>query len=75
MIICVCNRITDRDISRMSQSGASFDELQIELGVATQCGRCEDCARDLHAQCQASGAVAFCRPAHAAHTVIMLQPA
>lgn len=36
----------------------SFDEIQFELGVATQCGRCEGCARDVVAQCCASSPVA-----------------
>jgi bacterioferritin-associated ferredoxin len=36
----------------------SFDEVQFELGVATQCGRCESCARDVVAQCSASHPVA-----------------
>ncbi len=54
----------------MSRTGASFDDLQLELGVATQCRSCEGCARELHAQCQANGAQAYCRPAD----VPMLQP-
>lgn len=29
----------------------SFEEIQLELGIATQCGQCEDCARELVAQC------------------------
>ncbi|MFZ4551833.1 MAG: (2Fe-2S)-binding protein [Aquabacterium sp.] len=46
MIVCVCNRISDREITRRAQQGcSSFDELQMETGVATCCGRCEDCAR------------------------------
>ena len=36
----------------------TFDEVQFELGVATQCGRCEGCARDVVAQCSASHPVA-----------------
>lgn len=36
----------------------SFDEVQFELGVATQCGQCEGCARDVIAQCSASHPVA-----------------
>lgn len=36
----------------------TFDEVQLELGVATQCGRCEGCARDVVAQCSASHPVA-----------------
>jgi len=35
-----------------------FDDIQFELGVATQCGRCEGCARDVVAQCSASHPVA-----------------
>ena len=36
----------------------TFDEVQFELGVATQCGQCEGCARDIVAQCSASHPVA-----------------
>ncbi len=36
----------------------TFDEVQLELGVATQCGQCESCARDVVAQCNASHPVA-----------------
>ena len=58
MIVCVCRRISDREIARHARAGLSFDEIQFELGVATQCGRCEGCARDVVAQCSASGSVA-----------------
>lgn len=36
----------------------SFDEIQFELGVAMQCGRCESCARDVVNQCCATQPVA-----------------
>lgn len=58
MIVCVCRRISDREIARHARAGMSFDEVQLELGVATQCGRCEGCARDVVAQCSASHPVA-----------------
>lgn len=58
MIVCVCRRISDRDISRHARAGMGFDEIQFELGVATQCGRCESCARDVVAQCSASAPTA-----------------
>ena len=58
MIVCVCRRISDREIARHARAGMSFDEVQMELGVATQCGRCEGCARDVVAQCSASHPVA-----------------
>jgi bacterioferritin-associated ferredoxin len=54
MIVCVCRRISDREIARHAHAGMGFDEIQFELGVATQCGRCEGCARDVVAQCSAT---------------------
>ena len=45
MIVCICHRVSDRDIARAAREGcASFDELQLELSVATSCGKCHDCA-------------------------------
>ena len=58
MIVCVCQRISDREISRHAHSGMSFDEIQLELGVATQCGSCECSARSIVQQCQATGQIA-----------------
>ena len=47
MIVCVCRRVSDRDIERHAKGGcASFDELQMDTGVATCCGNCADCARE-----------------------------
>jgi len=48
MIICLCQRVSDRDIRAAVQSGTlSFDLLQDETGVSTRCGRCRDCARQI----------------------------
>ena len=48
MIVCVCNRVSDRDILRHAQDGIStFDALQMASGVSTCCGRCESCAREI----------------------------
>jgi bacterioferritin-associated ferredoxin len=45
MIVCVCRRISDQAIRKAAAEGAvSLECLQNELGVATQCGRCADCA-------------------------------
>ena len=51
MIVCICHRISDREIARHARAGMGFEEIQFELGVATQCGQCEGCARDVVAQC------------------------
>ncbi|RYF40038.1 MAG: ferredoxin [Comamonadaceae bacterium] len=58
MIVCVCRRISDREIARHVRAGMGFDDIQFELGVATQCGQCESCARDIVAQCSATSPVA-----------------
>ncbi|MGY4828774.1 (2Fe-2S)-binding protein [Sphaerotilaceae bacterium SBD11-9] len=56
MIVCVCHRISDRDIERHARNGcASFDELQMDSGVASCCGRCADCARDVFESARSSG--------------------
>ncbi|CAM3939468.1 bacterioferritin-associated ferredoxin [Roseateles saccharophilus] len=45
MIVCVCHRVSDRDIAIAASSGCpSFEALQDELRVATACGACRDCA-------------------------------
>lgn len=58
MIVCVCKRVSDREIARHVHAGMGFDDIQFELGVATQCGQCEQCARDVVAQCCATRPVA-----------------
>ncbi len=58
MIVCVCRRISDREIARHARAGLGFEEIQFELGVASQCGQCEGCARDVVAQCNASNPTA-----------------
>jgi bacterioferritin-associated ferredoxin len=48
MIVCLCRRISDRDIRSHVESGVSnFELLQDETGVASACGCCQDCARDV----------------------------
>jgi bacterioferritin-associated ferredoxin len=47
MIVCICHRVSDRDIAAAARQGCgNFEELQDELRVATACGACHDCARD-----------------------------
>lgn len=46
MIVCVCHRVSDRQITQQVREGcASFEELQTELGVATRCGTCRQHAQ------------------------------
>jgi bacterioferritin-associated ferredoxin len=66
MYICVCHAITDRQIRRAVDHGASsLTEVQNQLPVGGCCGRCEDSARALirehlqqDADCEIGAAVA-----------------
>ena len=49
MYVCVCNRVSDREIREAAENGVtSFDDLCAELRVASCCGRCRDCAQRVH---------------------------
>ena len=76
MIVCVCHRVSDRDIEREVRHGCdSFEELQDELRVATACGRCADCARDTFDAARACHPMAAETPAANASRVIAIVPA
>jgi bacterioferritin-associated ferredoxin len=58
MIVCVCNNISDREIAQAIELGAtSMNALRADLGVATCCGNCEQCASELLEECLAAGKV------------------
>lgn len=51
MYICLCNAVTDQDISDAVRSGAkTFSQVQSQLAVSTGCGRCEPMAQAVLAQ-------------------------
>lgn len=48
MYICICKQITDTQIHQEIENGATtLAELSKRLGVATQCGKCGRCARNM----------------------------
>ena len=48
MYICICNAITEKAVRECAANGAcSVDQLAVELGVGSGCGRCRDCANDV----------------------------
>lgn len=48
MIVCICNNVSDRDIRKAVASGMStMAELRDNLAVATCCGKCHSCARQV----------------------------
>jgi bacterioferritin-associated ferredoxin len=64
--VCVCRRVSDQQIRRAAAEGAvSLECLQFELGVATQCGRCAECA--CRVLCEARAAAPHVQGAHPRH--------
>ena len=50
MIVCLCRRVSDRDIRSHVESGVSnFELMQDQTGVASACGCCHDSAREVFA--------------------------
>ncbi len=48
MIVCICNNVSDRDIRKAVDAGMhTMRELRQNLGVATCCGKCNACARQV----------------------------
>lgn len=47
MYVCMCHSVTDSDIHQLVrvEGVRSLDELGERLGVATQCGKCAQCAK------------------------------
>ena len=58
MIVCVCRRVSEKEIALHASEGMGFDDIQFELGVATQCRKCEDCAREVIDRCHAQASLA-----------------
>lgn len=59
MIVCICRRVSDRDIQRAVGEGITdFEQLQDETGIARHCGACRDCAHEVLREAQ--GAHAGC---------------
>jgi bacterioferritin-associated ferredoxin len=51
MYVCLCHGITDSQIRQAVDDGArSLAELRGNLGVASCCGRCADCASQVIAE-------------------------
>ncbi len=68
MIVCLCHRVSDRDIAAAVASGcADLDALQEQTRLGTGCGACLECAQDILLECLA-GPVRGQR-------VVMLEPA
>ncbi len=48
MYICICNKVTDKEIKNAANSGAnSMKDLRNSLNVGTSCGQCSSCAKGL----------------------------
>ena len=76
MIVCVCRRVSDHQIRQAAAEGAvSLECLQFELGVATQCGRCADCATQVLCEARAAHTHTHTSASSAAARTLQVEPA
>ena len=55
MIVCLCHRVSGREIARQACGPCgSFEQMQDELLVGRSCGACVDCAREIYESAAAS---------------------
>jgi bacterioferritin-associated ferredoxin len=49
MYVCLCHSVTDSDIRRLvrTEGVCTMRELSRQSGVATQCGKCGRCAKQV----------------------------
>lgn len=48
MIVCVCNNVSEREIEQAVELGArTIADLRNDLGVASCCGKCHTCAKQV----------------------------
>lgn len=59
MIVCLCHRISDRDIREAVRTGTrDFETLQDDTCIARNCGCCQDCAVETFEEALAKHAAA-----------------
>lgn len=47
MYVCLCKAVTQQQIQDVVQAGANYTQVREQLGVATDCGCCGQCAKQL----------------------------
>jgi bacterioferritin-associated ferredoxin len=53
MYVCVCQAVTERQVREAAENGIrSMRGLREQLGVASECGRCAQCAHGILKECQ-----------------------
>lgn len=52
MIVCLCNNVSDHKIRQAVDSGlTSMSALRKNLEIATCCGKCHGCAKEILREC------------------------
>ena len=55
MIVCVCNAVTESEIRACVELGCTdLEAVREAVGVASCCGCCSDCAREIIDSCRAA---------------------
>ncbi|HSV69921.1 MAG TPA: (2Fe-2S)-binding protein [Methylibium sp.] len=65
MIICLCHRVSDRELRHHAAACAEFEEVQVCTGAGTGCGQCVGHARAIFEHTQAGCTTARPSTCHA----------
>ena len=64
MYVCICNPVTDSEVRICVRRGAcTLSDLQMQLGVAAQCGMCAPAAVAIIEEVTAASTVSVSSPA------------
>lgn len=65
MIVCVCNNVSEKKIHHAVASGmTSMSELRTHLELASCCGKCASCAKQILRDCMEKKSAEEQRRAH-----------
>lgn len=47
MVVCICNCVSDKDITQLIEIGKTFEEVVEETQASTCCGKCKHYLEDM----------------------------
>jgi bacterioferritin-associated ferredoxin len=73
MYVCVCKAVTEKQIFKAAQAGAKHvKDLKESLGVASECGRCADCAKNCLREAHAELSMPYAMPKKSINIAVQL---
>ena len=76
MIVCVCNAVSESEIRACVELGCTdLESVREAVGVASCCGACSECAREIIDRCQAASIEAARKASPVEETITVVKRA